>query len=179
MIKSTENLIKRSKKGDKQAFGELVLLYGEYVFSLVFRMVTIDAVAEDITQDVFVRAWKNIHKYEISKSKITTWLFTIASRLSLDYLRSHKNTQTINDDFDLAYNDEEVQDNKELGQLIRKASRELSDTQKLVFTLRDLEDLDVSEVVSITGFSEKKIKDNLYVARKRVREKVEFYLKIV
>lgn len=178
MNESATELIKRSRKGDKNAFGELVMLYGDYVFSLVFRMVTIEAIAEDITQEVFIKAWCNINKYKEKKSKFTTWLYTIASRLSLDYLRSNKRMDAVDESMGLCYDIEEWQDNVELGKLIRQACDHLSETQKVVFVLRDLQDIEVNEVVSITGFSEKKIKDNLYVARKKVRKKLDYYLKI-
>lgn len=178
MDNASEKLIEQSQKGNNQAFGELVMLYGDYVFALVFRLVTIEAVAEDITQDVFIKAWRNIQRYNSSKAKFSTWLYTIASRLALDYLRSKKMNEPIDDSLEVYTNEEGEMDNVELGQLIRKACNGLTETQKLVFVLRDLEELEVKEVHSVTGFSKKKIKDNLYVARKKIREKLGFYLKI-
>ncbi len=171
-------LIHKSQRGDKNAFGELVLMMGDYVFSVVFRLVNNEPEAEDIAQNVFVKAWQNIKKYNTAKGRFSTWLYTIATRMTMDYLRSRKCalelTESIKSEFDI----EKDIDLKELGKRIQEATKYLSEQQKLIFVLRDLEELDVDEVVAITGFSEKKIKDNLYVARKKVKEVLSKLLKV-
>lgn len=171
-------LIMQSKEGDQEAFGELVLIYSDYVFSIVFRLINIETDAEDITQNTFVRAWMRIGTYEEKKSKFTTWLYTIATRLALDHIRKRKPEMELQENMESNVNFERDLENKELGELIKRACSGLSEQQKLVFVLRDLEDLDVNEVVHITGFSEKKIKDNLYIARKKIREKVGDLIKV-
>jgi RNA polymerase sigma-70 factor (ECF subfamily) len=60
-----------------------------------------------------------------------------------------------------------------LGHVIRKLAGQLSRVQKLVFVLRDIQDLPVEEVCRITGFGAGKVKSNLYYARKIIREKLE------
>lgn len=69
-------------------------------------------------------------------------------------------------------NIEEVLTNRELKDLILRFTRQLSPRQKLVFTLRDIEGLEVSEVVAITGMSAEKVKHNLYQARKQIRNRI-------
>lgn len=173
-------LVNRSKKGDTIAFGQLVLDYSDYVFSVVFRLVNNVPLAEDLVQETFIKAWRNIKVYDASRSKFTTWLFTIATRLSFDWMKTHKEWLSLDVEMPVEntviYKASDELENQELGQMIRKACKGLSPQQKIVFVLRDLEDLAVEEVVSITGFSEKKIKDNLYVARKKVRERLSIYL---
>nr|WP_321405990.1 sigma-70 family RNA polymerase sigma factor [uncultured Carboxylicivirga sp.] len=172
-------LIKNCQNGDKDAFGQLVTEYGNYVFSVVFRIVNNEADAEDISQNVFVKAWQNINKYNHEKAKFTTWLYTIAARMSLDYLKTSRKKVELTDVLKSDVDIEKEIDLKELGTMIYSATDQLSDQQKLIFVLRDLEELDVDDVVEITGFSRKQIKDNLYVARKKVKEKLGRLLKIM
>jgi len=173
-----KQLIMQSKEGDQEAFGHLVLIYSDYVFSIVFRLVNIEADAEDITQNTFVKAWMKIRTYEATTSKFTTWLYTIATRLALDHIRKRKPKMELQENIESNMDFERDLENKELGELIRRSCSDLSEQQKLVFVLRDLEDLEVDEVVQITGFSEKKIKDNLYIARKKIREKIGDLIKM-
>nr|WP_321453643.1 RNA polymerase sigma factor [uncultured Carboxylicivirga sp.] len=171
-------LIKKSQEGDKGAFGELVLMYGDYVFSVVFRIINNQEDSEDLAQDVFVKAWKNIKAFDETKSKFTTWLYTISIRMALSYLKTRNKNIELVDKISNYDNTEMNIDLIELGKRIEQATQSLSDQQKIVFVLRDLEELPVDEVVEITGFSEKKIKDNLYIARKRVKEKLSKLLKV-
>jgi len=85
----TVKLINRSKEGDKEAFGQLVLDYSNYVYSVVFRLVNNEPRAEDLVQETFIKAWRNINLYSVKRSKFTTWLFTIATRLSIDWMKTH------------------------------------------------------------------------------------------
>ena len=171
-------LIHNSQNGDKNAFGKLVLMMGDYVFSVVFRLVNNETEAEDIAQNVFVKAWQNINKYNEAKGKFSTWLYTIATRMALDHLKTNRAQIDLLNIIESEDDIEKDIDLKLLGQLLHSATGHLSPQQKLVFVLRDLEEMDVGEVVQITGFSEKKIKDNLYVARKKVKEVLSKILKV-
>ncbi len=177
----TAALIRKCQEGDTEAYGQLVMCYSDYLFSIVFRLVNDEQYAEDLVQDAFVKAWQNIGKYNPSKSKFTTWLHTIGTRLSLDWMKKQKRWANMDElkVADKTWCKQETDDlvNKELGQMIQEACRLLSPQQKTIFVLRDLESMEVSEVIAITGYSEKKIKDNLYVARQKVRQQLEIYLK--
>lgn len=176
MTEAVRALLLKSQKGDKNAFGELVMLYADYVFSVVFRLLNQVHISEDIVQETFIKAWEKISDYQISKGKFTTWLFVIATRLTLDYMRDKKLHFSLDSNFDVGVDPASDLELDELGSYIRHVCDQLSETQKLVFVLRELEELSVSEVVEITGFSEKKIKDNLYVARQKVRVKLSEFL---
>lgn len=173
-------LIQKSKKGDRQAFGELVLNYADYLYSVVIRIVNNESEAEDIAQESFIKAWQCINTFNIQRAKFSTWLFTIATRKAIDVMRRNQRElktdldEMIIDDMDL----EQHLSNKEIVKLINHATNDLSEKQKVVLVLRDFEDLSVEEVVEITGYTEKQIKDNLYVARKKVRKKLEKHVKV-
>jgi RNA polymerase sigma-70 factor (ECF subfamily) len=83
-------LIKQYFKGDEKALDILVQRYFKQVFFFAKTYVKNDAEAEDVTQEVFVKAWKNLNKFEPDK-KFKTWLFQITKNTSIDFLRKHKN----------------------------------------------------------------------------------------
>ncbi len=84
----TKEIIARIKKGDKNAFSELVRLYRNQVASLAYKMVGDYDEAADITQNVFVKTSRNIWRYDESK-KFYTWLYRITVNASIDYMRKH------------------------------------------------------------------------------------------
>lgn len=177
----TEQLIKRSQLGDANAFGKLVNEYSNYLFSVIFRIVHLEEAAEDLVQETFIKVWLKLNTYNSQKSKFSTWLYTIATRLCLDWLKSnkkHDSISTINVDyFEGDVSPETQLQNKEIGVMLEWLCQKLSDQQKLVFVLRDLEQFEVSEVIEITGYTEKKVNDTLYVARLNMRKMLENYIK--
>lgn len=81
--------IKQVKKGDQNAFAEIVELFKDKVFQLCYRMVGNAHDAEDIAQEAFIRAYVNINSYDTNR-KFSTWLYRIATNLSIDRLRKRK-----------------------------------------------------------------------------------------
>ena len=180
------DIILKAKKGDLGAFDRLVRQYQSYVFSLAVRFLCDDDEAQDIVQESFVRVWKHFDRYDPAQ-KFTTWLYRIATNLCLDRLRAAKRKnlifssdkleseiQTVPDKRDL----EQIHSNKELVAIIKKLSGQLPEKQQLVFTLRDLQDLSVEEVVEITGLSRESVKTNLHYARRRIRRVLEEQYKL-
>jgi len=75
--------------GDDSAFSEITKLYLKSIYSFVFRLVNDRDVADDLTQETFVKAWKNLKSFDQSKS-FKTWLFTIAKNTTFDWLKKKK-----------------------------------------------------------------------------------------
>jgi len=86
---SDELKLKEYFLGDEEAFKELVLKYTLAIFNYSIRFVGYDY-ASDITQDVFIKVWKNIKKFDYTKASFKTWIFTIARNTITDYLRKKK-----------------------------------------------------------------------------------------
>lgn len=89
-------LKKRDQQGLKMAYRD----YGNAVYGIIFRILKVEEVAEEVLQDVFVKVWENIDSYDPDKGKFFTWLATIAKRLAIDHTRSArykqgKKTETI------------------------------------------------------------------------------------
>jgi RNA polymerase sigma-70 factor (ECF subfamily) len=178
MQRKTENNIDKARSGDKEAFGCLVKEHQQYAFNLAFRIACNEEDARDIVQESFIKIWKNMKLFD-PKMKFTTWMYKIVSNTAIDFLRSakkiikvdieglHEKLEQINGE-----HPETQLSNKETGQLIRLISETLSEKQKLVFVLRDLEGLNSVEVGEILDLPETSIKSNLYHARKAIKEKL-------
>ena len=177
-----QNLVSRAMAGDTQAFRALVEKNQSFVYAVAYRFVNSRTDAEDVSQEAFVRLWKNLGQYR-PEVKLTTWLYKIVTNLCLDLLKSrqHKNSlsQRSMDD-SLAIADSASADaillEDELRAIILRSADELTPKQKAVFILRDIEGLSVDEVCSILGMSAGNVKSNLYYARLSVTERIkQFY----
>ena len=172
-----DNLIGRCKEHDTAAFRQLVETCQPYVFRLAFRLLCDEEDAKDIVQETFIRVWLHLHRYN-KKIRFSTWLYKIACNLCYDRLRAMKREPS-NPKTSVELSDIEVCDewdteqlviNRNLKEWITTLTRNLSPKQRLIFTLRDIEELELEEIVKITGMSRAKIKSNLYLARKYIRE---------
>jgi len=173
-----DDRISRSQARDPDAFEQLVRKYQPYAFSLAMKFLCDEVEASDVVQESFLRVWKNIDRYDPNQ-KFTTWLYRIVSNLCVDRFRSMKRTRNlflsmerepVLEDLPDERNWEALRSHEELAAVVRTLTSQLSHTQRLVFTLRDLHDLTVEEVVEITGLSVGSIKTNLHYARKSIRE---------
>ncbi|MDR3094056.1 MAG: sigma-70 family RNA polymerase sigma factor [Bacteroidales bacterium] len=172
-------LIVRCKQGDTKAFGTLMAEFQPLVFRLAFRLLCDDNGAKDMVQEVFIKVWLQINKYNLQYS-FSTWIYTITSHLCCDKLRRMKHfpesfqLPDVFSEMDMASseNPETSLINHELKEMILYFTNGLSPKQKLVFTLSDIEELEVDEIIKITGLSAGKIKSNLYLARKQIRDKI-------
>jgi len=176
-----DKYIAQSKQGDSEAFRKLVEEYRSYVFSLSFRLLCNEDDANDAVQETFIRVWTHLQSFK-SEMRFSTWLYKIATNVCYDRIKALKrgnNLISLTLDDAILLNQPSLENieaaviNDELGKIIKFITNELTPKQKLVFTLRDLEGLEVDEIVAITGLSPKKIKSNLYCARQYIREKLE------
>jgi RNA polymerase sigma-70 factor (ECF subfamily) len=172
-------LIICSKQGDTKAFGKLVVLFQTLVFQLSFRLLCDNDEAKDMVQEVFIKLWLHLEKYD-PQYKFSTWVYKITCNMCYDRLRSvqHYPQSTEISPFIAEYvavspqNIEMSVINKELKELILYFTNGLSPKQKLVFTLNDVEGLNTEEIKEITGLSAGQIKSNLHLARKFIKDKI-------
>ncbi len=174
-----EELIERSKQDDTTAFRQLVESFQPLVFRLAFRMLCCEEEAKDVVQETFVKVWLHLHQYK-NQFRFSTWIYKITSNLCYDKIRSMKKFKKgIMVDIGLpgmdipsGENIERSMINQELKELITTLTHNLTPKQKLIFTLRDIEGLELEEVKEITGMSGAKIKSNLYLARQYIKNKL-------
>lgn len=181
---SDQEIVEKACNGDVKAFRLLVQRHQRFVYRVAFRFVGSVADAEDITQECFIRLWKNLHRYR-ADVKLTTWLYKILTNLCLDFLKSAHNHSTKRmvklDDYkemnptlpaDQPLIDAELQ--SALARLISA----LSPKQKAVFVLRDIEQVEMSEIAEILSMDTGQVKSNLYYARKKMSEMLISYYQI-
>ena len=175
---SLNNLITSCLRNDQKAFREIVECYQSMIYSLSFRMLCNEEEARDTVQETFIKVWVNLRSYQSDK-KFSTWIYTIASNLCLDKLKSSKHSK-YSGSIDEKINDlistdniEQAIINTELAEIILRLTGELTPKQKIVFTLRYLEEIEMEEIREITGMTAEKIKSNLYLARQSIRIKLE------
>lgn len=172
-----DKLIDASRRKDEKAFRLLVEEFQGLVYSISFRLLCNESEAEDITQETFIRVWMNLDKYDSGK-KFTTWLYTIATNLCFDRLKQESRFLNNVSEAELMSvitpeDTEEQLNNKELAALILSITQELTPKQKIVFTLRYIEELNVEEIIQITDMSAGKIKSNLFLAKQFIRNKLK------
>lgn len=155
--------------------------YQAYAFSVAFRAVCDEEDAKDIVQESFIRVWNNIHRYDESV-KFTTWLYRIVTNLCIDLLRSGNRRRcqplegmsaALLSCSDPESDPERLYSNAELGAMIGTLMDDLPPKQRMIFLLRDLENLSIKEVCDILHLSEGSVKTNLVYARRYIRRRLE------
>lgn len=173
-----KELIVLSRQNDTQAFRKLVEAHQYMVYTLAFRLLCNDEDAKDVVQETFIKVWKHLDSFN-TELKFSTWIYSITAHQCYDILKKTKQNSILRiDDQDrirafISNEDmEKTLINAELSQIIIFLTRDLTPKQKLVFTLCDLEGLEVEEIKSITTLSAGKIKSNLYLARQYIRKRI-------
>ena len=166
--------------GDLVAFNAIVERYQQVAYNLSLRMLRDPSLAEDVTQEAFFSAYRNLSRYRGGSLK--SWLLTIVANRSRDILRSpaHKRTSSLE-----AYTEggdpggpwrhpddlpEEQAERAETTRLVRDAIDQLPDDQRIVVTLVDLQQMDYEEASRITGASLGTVKSRLFRGRQRLKD---------
>lgn len=177
MIQTEHDIISRCQQGDKDAFRWVLQTHQRMIFSLALKMLCDEEEAKDIVQETFIRVWQSIKGFDTQKT-FSTWVYTIASRLCIDRLKRARKVVALPED-ELVLRrfasdgDEQLSlENKEWVSIVRTLAENLSDKQRLVFTLCQLEGLPSAEVEQITGLDARQMKSNLYVARQTIRKRL-------
>jgi RNA polymerase sigma-70 factor (ECF subfamily) len=175
--------IARARRGDPEGFRLLFERYSRPVISFVFDMVNDRALAEDLTQETFVRAYRHLAALR-EEEKFSTWLFSIAKNVAREHLRSGERRATkieLDDESVLELSDEGQTPagallDKELNSVVRRALGALDEDKRLVFALKIFQQRSYEEIVEITGFSLPKVKTDLHRARAEMRRRIGPYM---
>jgi RNA polymerase sigma-70 factor (ECF subfamily) len=147
-------LIQRLKRRDSDAMMELYDSYSRLLYSIVLRAVNNAAIAEDITQEVFLRVWNRVRTFDENKGNLEGWLVTVARNRAFDYLRSVRNapdTSSISlTDLErsplFAAGRDSSPDRQLAARAVREALRDLTDDQRQVMELTHFEGLTQTEI---------------------------------
>jgi RNA polymerase sigma-70 factor (ECF subfamily) len=175
--------VARIQQGDREAFGQLVERYQGRVRSLVFHLVRRRDEVEDITQEIFIKAFRGIRFYNF-QSSFATWLMRIAANHCYDYLRHERNARV---SYFWQFTEEgsralehKAESPTESGLTIeaRTSARDLVEKMlarapaqdRLILVLKELEDRSVEEIAGILSLRVNTVKVRLHRARKRMLE---------
>lgn len=169
-------LVFRVVNGNTASFEALVNLYKDKVKSLAASVVKDESHAEDITQEVFIKAFKNIKGFQF-KSKFSTWLYRITVNTALSALKKQKHFVQLNQhevsnelmkpdskSTNMTLHDQKI--------FIQKAMKRIKTDQALVLRLFYLCEMSILEIVAITKFSQAKVKVDLHRGRKNLKNQL-------
>ena len=174
-------LIASCQQGDSRAFRKVFDIYRDRIHALCRHMSGNAEDAEDLTQEVFASAFRNVGTYR-ADAAFGTWLYRIAANRCTAELRKRTPTfrslDAVNesDRAAAAPNPEDLLVRKELADRVELALAALPESQRLMFVLGTLEGMRYSEIAGIVGCSEDAVKQRIHRARKQVRDALRPYL---
>ena len=181
--------IQALRLGDRREFARLVDAYSGPLYRLALKMLGNASDAEDALQNTFIKAFQHVDKFE-GRSSLSTWLYRIASNEALMLLRKRHPETTFSDipsedEDDKNYDPVQITDwcclpeeellSAEARTVLDRAVEHLPETLRIVFVLRDIEDLSIQETSQVLGLSVTAVKTRLLRARLRLREELSSY----
>lgn len=150
-----KRLVKQAIDGDVETFGELYGIYLDRIYRYVFYQVHNKVTAEDLTEEIFMKAWRGIDKYRWKGQPFSAWLYRIAHNHVIDYFRTSRQHQPLDREIP-ADGDQPQQEleTKQIQQSLLRAISSLPQQQKQVITLKFIEDLDNRAIEHIMGKSQ-------------------------
>lgn len=180
-----QELIEQLKAGSEEAFKYMVTSWQDMVYNTSLGLVQNEMDAEDVTQEVFVKAWESIRGFK-GESKLSTWLYRITVTKSLDFLRSRKrkkrfayvqslfgmNNEMVVDPPEFVHPGV-VAEKKQLSVALFKAVNDLPEQQKAAFVLSRMEGLNHREISEVLNTTVPAVESLLQRAKLNLRKKLE------
>ncbi|HVO72761.1 MAG TPA: RNA polymerase sigma factor [Ignavibacteriaceae bacterium] len=187
MAASDNELIHKAKNGDISAFEELIYRYDKNVLSIALKYVKNEQDAKDIYQEVFLRVFKSLKKFEF-RSEFSTWLFRITTNVCLTYrsrkkkdemisfIKEEKETgeeEYIEIEDEQSLSPEEHASNSETAMHLNKAIERLSPKQKMIFVLKHYEGYKIKDIAIMLKCGEGTVKKSLFDSVRKLRAWLE------
>ena len=171
-------VLARARQGDSEAFRVLVEKHSRTVFRLAFRMTGNEQDAEDVVQDAFLRAYRQLGRFE-SRANFGTWLYRIVANCSVDLMRAkqarHDQARGESLDDAVEYRDtetagpERLARSAEIDRRVKTALADLSPLEQAAFTLRHYEGRSIDEISRTLGLGTSAAKHSVFRAVKKLR----------
>lgn len=182
-------LVRASRDGDQEAFGELVRKYQGKIYSLAYGMVGNHADADDLAQEIFLKTYRNIKKFRF-KSSFYTWLYRIATNTIISRrkkLRGDSHLELKPQVLDIegspylatrlgGEKGDRAMSSKEMKKDIYRAIDTLSDKHKEVVVMHDIEGIPHSEIAQILSISQGTVRSRLHYARERLQKELSEWI---
>ena len=185
---SDHELVTRAQQGSEKAYRELLGRFQRPVFSIIYRMIRDREQAEDLAQETFVRVFNNIDRYD-ARYKFSSWIFKIATNLTIDHIRRKElNTVSIDGSRNATTaeqieatsitiaspdeNPEELLEAKELGEEIEVAIGKLRPEYRAAILLRHVDGREYQEIAEILSLPLGTVKTYIHRGRNELREQL-------
>lgn len=182
MSNNEKLLLERSKAGDVAAFEILVEAYQKKIFNLAYRTVGNYDDANDLAQEALIRIFKSIANFK-EQSTFSTWVYRITTNVCLDYIRKEKNRRVLSLDEEIHVEDgemkrqimsddllpDEIAEREELRSIVSSAIDSLSEEQRLVISLRDIQGLTYEEIAVVLDCPSGTVKSRINRARQALK----------
>ncbi len=169
-------LVEETRRGDREAFGELVLRYERRLIRVILRFSRDEELAKDLAQETFLRVYERLDQFDASR-RFGPWLFRVGVNLTLDHLRKQKRRGWWSLFSEIAADrppDPAVADPRkqlDLKQEVRAVLDRIPEKYRTVLVLRDLENFTTSEIAAILDRKESTIRWRLAEARGRFQKR--------
>jgi RNA polymerase sigma-70 factor (ECF subfamily) len=173
---SDRSLVLRTKRGELEAYGDLVRRYQGLVFNVCYRMLGDPHDAEDLTQETFIRVHSHLDSYDCDRPFIP-WARRIAVNLCLNYInRNRRYVLPLDDEFELAVSKERgperAQEDHERNASLRQAISMLPANYRAVIELRHFQELSYLEISKALNIPLSDVKSHLFRARKSLAQRI-------
>jgi RNA polymerase sigma-70 factor (ECF subfamily) len=173
-----------ARDGDQEAFRSLVERYSRYVFSVAYRLTGSVEDAEDVVQNAFLKAHRQLSRFE-ARADFKTWLHRITVNCAIDLIRSRRHREIGHDPADLEAGTTPARPSEavpgpdrlmlsaEIRDRLREGLTQLTPSERAAFTLRHVEGLSIREVASAMGLKTEAAKNSIFRAVRKMRVALE------
>jgi RNA polymerase sigma-70 factor (ECF subfamily) len=185
-----EVLVSRAQSGDTLAFDQLVVRYSPRLYGMIYHMTSNKEDANDLTQDVFAKAYRSLKRFR-GRSSFYTWIYAIGTNMTLNFLKKRNrraawsldnlDSGIQNDEamVDLAHaaNPRHQSDLNELQKKLNEAMQSLSNAHRAVVTMFDIQGIPHAEISKILKISEGTVRSRLFYAHRQLQGYLEEFIK--
>ena len=185
-----EELVFKSQQGDMHAFDELVERYHGKIYGLTYNMTSNREDAEDLTQEVFVKAFEALPRFR-GKSSFYTWLYRIAVNKTINYRKKRNRKRALSlDQFDQDIKTDDVYHDltakgsplrsislSELQEKLNEALQHLSEKHRTVVVMHDMQGIPHEEIAKVVGSSVGTVRSRLFYARRQMQSELAEFVK--
>jgi RNA polymerase sigma-70 factor (ECF subfamily) len=185
-----DELVLKAQKGDVHAFDELVERYHGKIYGLTYNMTSNREDAEDLTQEVFIKAFEALPRFK-GKSSFYTWLYRIAVNKTINYRKKRNRKRALSlDQFDQEIKTDDIYHdltakgsplrNLSLSELqikLNEALQNLSEKHRTVVVMHDMQGIPHDEIAKVVGASVGTVRSRLFYARRQMQAELAEFLK--
>jgi len=187
---SDDELVLKSQQGDMRAFDELVERYHGKIYGLTYNMTSNREDAEDLTQEVFVKAFEALPRFR-GKSSFYTWLYRIAVNKTINYRKKRNRKRALSlDQFDQDIKTDDIYHDltakgsplrnislSELQEKLNEALQHLSEKHRTVVVMHDMQGIPHDEIAKVVGASVGTVRSRLFYARRQMQTELMEFVK--